>query len=108
MELLHKELRSIGLDYDIREYYLDCDRYEEAAENLRMTGFVDDLSAWGAELVGVLDDQATYALMACRHPLVRKISVVFGGVNYPISPCSGNIQTLRVMPIRLIICVLSA
>lgn len=32
MELLHKELRSIGLDYDIREYYLDCDRYEEAAE----------------------------------------------------------------------------
>ena len=92
MELLHKELRSIGLDYDIREYYLDCDRYEEAAENLRMTGFVDDLSAWGAELVVVLDDQATYALMACRHPLVRKISVVFGGVNYP------NLTLLRQYP----------
>jgi hypothetical protein len=30
-----------------------------------MAGFVDDLSAWGAELIAVLDDQAAYALMAC-------------------------------------------
>ena len=48
-----------------------CDRYMEEAENLRMAGFVDDLSAWGAELIAVLDDQAAYALMACRHPVGR-------------------------------------
>lgn len=67
----------------MREYYLDCDRYMEEAENLRMAGFVDDLSAWGAELIAVLDDQAAYALMACRHPLAHEIPVVFSGVNYP-------------------------
>lgn len=83
LELLQKEFSLLGLDCDVREYYLDCDRYMEEAENLRMVGFVDDLSAWGAELIAVLDDQAAYALMACRHPLAHEIPVVFSGVNYP-------------------------
>ena len=83
LELLQKEFSLLGLDCDVREYYLDCDRYMEEAENLRMAGFVDDLSAWGAELLAVLDDQAAYALMACRHPLAHEIPVVFSGVNYP-------------------------
>ena len=83
LELLQKEFSLLGLDCDVREYYLDCDRYMEEAENLRMAGFVDDLSAWVAELIAVLDDQAAYALMACRHPLAHEIPVVFSGVNYP-------------------------
>ena len=83
LELLQKEFSLLGLDCDVREYYPDCDRYMEEAENLRMAGFVDDLSAWGAELIAVLDDQAAYALMACRHPLAHEIPVVFSGVNYP-------------------------
>ena len=83
LELLQKEFSLLGLDCDVREYYLDCDHYMEEAENLRMAGFVDDLSAWGAELIAVLDDQAAYALMACRHPLAHEIPVVFSGVNYP-------------------------
>lgn len=83
LELLQREFSLLGLDCDVREYYLDCDRYMEEAENLRMAGFVDDLSAWGAELIAVLDDQAVYALMACRHPLAHEIPVVFSGVNYP-------------------------
>lgn len=83
LELLQKEFSLLGLDCDVREYYLDCDRYMEEAGNLRMAGFVDDLSAWGAELIAVLDDQAAYALMACRHPLAHEIPVVFSGVNYP-------------------------
>ena len=45
LELLQKEFSLLGLDCDVREYYLDCDRYMEEAENLRMAGFVDDLSA---------------------------------------------------------------
>jgi signal transduction histidine kinase len=83
LELLQKEFRRLGLDCDVREYYLDCDRYMEEVENFRMAGFVDNLSAWGAELIAVLDDQAAYALMACGHPLAHEIPVVFSGVNYP-------------------------
>ena len=50
LELLQKEFSLLGLDCDVREYYLDCDRYMEEAENLRMAGFVDDLSAWGSRV----------------------------------------------------------
>ena len=86
LELLQKEFRRLGMKCDIREYYLDCDRYMEQSENRRMSAFLDDLSVCGAELVAVLDDQATYALMACGHPVAHKIPVVFSGVNYPNFP----------------------
>lgn len=82
-ELLKKELRANGLRSDIREYFLDCERYDEAKENVRMGDILDDLAAWGADLIAVLDDQATYALMACKHPLAREYPVMFSGVNYP-------------------------
>lgn len=83
LELLKKELHALGVDCDFREYFLDCDRYQEEDENRLMADFVDDLSAWDADLIAVLDDQATYALMACRHPVAHDIPVVFSGVNYP-------------------------
>ena len=34
-------------------------------------------------LVAVLDDQATYSLMACGNRLLHDLPVVFSGVNYP-------------------------
>lgn len=82
-KLLEKELRTIGLHCEIREYYLDCEAYNEAKENQRMAGFLNDASIWGANLVAVLDDQATYSVMACKHPAVKEIPVVFSGVNFP-------------------------
>lgn len=48
-----------------------------------MAGFLTDASIWGAELVAVLDDQATYSVMACKHPAANEIPVVFSGVNFP-------------------------
>lgn len=83
LEILKDELRANGLKCDIREYFLHCEEYEEAPENERMSLFIDDLSSWGADLVAVLDDQATYALMACNNPRIRRVPVVFGGVNFP-------------------------
>ena len=83
LEILKDELRANGLKCDIREYFLHCEEYEEAPENERMSLFIDNLSSWGADLVAVLDDQATYALMACNNPRIRRVPVVFGGVNFP-------------------------
>ena len=37
----------------------------------------------GRDLIAVLDDQATYSVMACGNPYVRQVPVVFSGVNYP-------------------------
>ena len=83
LEILKDELHANGLKHDIREYFLHCEEYEETPENERMSLFIDDLTSWGADLIAVLDDQATYALMACNNPQIRRIPVVFGGVNFP-------------------------
>lgn len=82
-EMLGEELFILGLDCEFREYFLDCDFYGESEENQRMNDFLDNISDWDAHLIAVLDDQATYALMACGHRLAKEIPVVFSGVNYP-------------------------
>lgn len=82
-KLLEKELNAVGVHCEIREYYLNCEAYNEVKENHRMAGFLTDASIWGAELVAVLDDQATYSVMACKHPAANEIPVVFSGVNFP-------------------------
>lgn len=82
-ELLDEELFALGLDCKYHEYFLDCDYYAEPEENQRMSDFLDEISVWGADLIAVLDDQATYTVMACGHRLAREIPIVFSGVNYP-------------------------
>lgn len=77
---------------EIKSYYLNCEKYGSTDEERRISGFIDDSSIWGADLIAVLDDQATYSLMACNHPKIRKIPVVFSGVNYP------NMELLQQYP----------
>ncbi|WP_300704235.1 HAMP domain-containing sensor histidine kinase [Bacteroides sp.] len=83
LKILKKELQNVGVNSEIREYYLDCDEYGAKSEEERASLIIDDLTEWGAVLVAVLDDQATYSIMACNNPLIRDIPVVFSGVNYP-------------------------
>lgn len=83
LKILKKELQEVGVHCEIREYYLDCDEFSEGPEKERASLIIDDLMEWGAVLVAVLDDQATYSIMACNNPLIRDIPVVFSGVNYP-------------------------
>ena len=83
LKILKNELQKVGVNSEIREYYLDCDEYGAQAELERSSLIIDDIMKWGAALVAVLDDQATYSIMACNNPLIRDIPVVFSGVNYP-------------------------
>lgn len=82
-ELFEKELKANGIKFDIRHYYLNCELYDNREEEQRMSHIIDDISAWEGDIIGVLDDQATYSLMACNNPIVKEIPVVFSGVNYP-------------------------
>ena len=81
--LFADELKKNGLQCEIKSYYLNCEKYGSTDEERRISGFIDDSNIWGADLIAVLDDQATYSLMSCNHPKVREIPVVFSGVNYP-------------------------
>ena len=91
-KLFASELKKNGLQCEIKSYYLNCEKYGSTDEERRISGFIDDSSIWGADLIAVLDDQATYSLMACNHPKIRKIPVVFTGVNYP------NMELLQQYP----------
>lgn len=91
-KLFASELKKNGLQCEIKSYYLNCEKYGSTDEERRISGFIDDSSIWGADLIAVLDDQATYSLMACNHPKIRKIPVVFSGVNYP------NMELLQQYP----------
>lgn len=81
--LLAQGLRNNNVDFEWKIFYLDCERYDNTEEEKRISHFADSIRQWKADLIAVLDDQATYSLMACRNPYIEQIPVVFSGVNYP-------------------------
>lgn len=48
-----------------------------------MYHYLDSIKNWNPDIILVNDDQATYTLMACNHPLGKTKPVVFSGVNFP-------------------------
>lgn len=84
--MIRNEFRSKGITPDICTFYLNCEQYRASAEETRMYKYIDSLSAWKPDVILVYEDQATYTLMACKHPYVATVPVVFAGVNYPNRP----------------------
>ncbi len=82
-KLFVKGLKDQQIDFQLRTFYLDCEKYESVEEERRISEFADSIRSWGGDLIAVLDDQATYSVMACGKPYVRQVPVVFSGVNYP-------------------------
>lgn len=82
--LLRKALLEQGIVAEVQTIYLDCERYREQEEVVRMRELIDSVSRnWRPDLIFVHDDQATYSLLKTEHGLVRSVPVVFGGVNFP-------------------------
>lgn len=82
-KLIQKEFDNHHLNVEIKTLYLDCEEYSAKAELARMYFLIDSIGSWNPDIILVNEDQATYSLLACNHPLVHKIPVVFAGVNYP-------------------------
>lgn len=82
-KLFVKELEDQEIDFQLRTFYLDCEKYHSKEEEKRISDFVDSIREWEGNLIAVLDDQATYSIMACRNPYTKQIPIVFSGVNYP-------------------------
>ncbi len=83
-KMIAESFRKKEVDADVRTLYLDCEAYQEKEELLRMYSLLDEVSKdWKPEVILVNEDQATYSLLKCGHPLVKEVPIVFGGVNYP-------------------------
>lgn len=72
-----------GIQAEIRTFYLNCEQYNAISEEYYMYHSLDTLADWKPDLILVNEDQATYTLMACKHPFVKTVPIVFAGVNFP-------------------------
>lgn len=81
--LIAKGFKDKRIDAEIRTFYLDCEYYLEEPELHRMSTMLDTMSLWKPDIILVNEDQATYSLLKCGHPLVKQVPIVFAGVNYP-------------------------
>ena len=81
--LIRKSLEKKGINPSIQTFYLNCEQYAAPAEEKRMYLYLDSISTWKPDLILVYEDQATYTLMQCHHPLISTVPIVFGGVNFP-------------------------
>ncbi|MEG1865466.1 MAG: HAMP domain-containing sensor histidine kinase [Bacteroides sp.] len=81
--LIAKEFKNEGVKADIHTIYLDCEMYLDGPELIQMSHLINQEVSWHPDIILVNDDQATYSLLKCNHPLVKQVPIVFAGVNYP-------------------------
>ena len=84
-KLILNEFRISGYNPDIRVLYLNCEKYREEDEILKMTEMLQDCKEDGfvPDIILVNDDQAHYSLLKSDHEFVNSVPVVFSGVNFP-------------------------
>ena len=82
-EAITQEFEQNRIRIDMRVHYLDCESYNANGELKRINDILNTLGDWKPEIILVDDDQATYSLLASKHPLVKELPIVFAGVNYP-------------------------
>ena len=82
-QTLEKELAANNIKFEIREYFLDCEEFDYYLELSRASYFIDEFTKWGAEIVAVFNNQATYSLLKCDNPKLKRIPVVFSGLYCP-------------------------
>ena len=82
-ETLKRTFDKQTVNPEIHTFYLDCEQYLDSAEIARMYNYIDSIKEIKPDIILVNDDQACYSLLACGHPYLKEIPIVFAGVNYP-------------------------
>ena len=81
--MLERTFNKQKINPKIHTFYLDCEQYLDSAEIARMYNYIDSIKEIKPDIILVNDDQACYSLLACGHPYLKEIPIVFAGVNYP-------------------------
>lgn len=85
-KILSEQLQEKNIRAEIHSFYLDCEKNPEKRQKLLLFEKLTELSSWNPDIILTFDDQALNILLTCNHPSVKKIPVVFTGVNYPNIP----------------------
>lgn len=84
--LIEHYFHRAGMKVRISFFYLDCERYDETKEIERAKRMLDSITPWQPDIILLNDDQATYSTLKSYHPLLKRVPLVFTGVNYPNWP----------------------
>lgn len=80
------QLAKHGVQAELKFFYLNCELLNAQQEETAMRIFLDSMEHWKPDLILANEDQATYTLLTCNHPLARQLPIVFSGVNFPNWP----------------------
>lgn len=85
-EIFVKGFQQEGIQASIFTFYLNCETFLAKEERSRVFAELNSLTNWKPDLIISNDDQATYSLLYCEHPMLDSVPIVFTGVNYPNLP----------------------
>ena len=83
MSLFKKSLNGKRLSETMADFVDRAERSPFSVVSEGMYRFIDTVKRWNPNLILVYDDQATYSLLKCNHPMVHRVPVVFSGVEFP-------------------------
>ncbi len=64
-KLFVKGLKDQQIDFQLRTFYLDCEKYESVEEERRISEFADSIRSWGGDLIaGSMIRQPTLSWLA--------------------------------------------
>lgn len=82
-KLLHEKFEKNSIKADLHIHYLNSEVLPSQIEEQVIYQFVESEQSWKPDLILTVDDQASYSLLACKHPFVKTVPVIFAGVNFP-------------------------
>ncbi|RHJ90536.1 ATP-binding protein [Parabacteroides bouchesdurhonensis] len=71
-----------NMSVDVRTFYLDAEFLSAQQELDTLSLLLQEYDNKPLDLILVCDDQATFSLLATKHPLTYKVPIVFSGVDY--------------------------
>ena len=82
--IIAKALKDKGVDADVTFEYLYCGHWEAEREIEEARKIVERANAYKPlAMIMLFGDQATYSTLSIDTPMMRTVSVVFGGVQFP-------------------------
>lgn len=80
-----EQLALQGIPAELNFFYLNCELLNAQQEETAMCTFLDSVAHWKLHLILVNEDQATYTLLSCNHPLAN-FRLFFAGLIFRTGP----------------------
>jgi hypothetical protein len=82
-KLIAENLKKEKIKAELKFFYLDCEQFVKDEELDRVYHFIDSIQVWKPDLIILNEDQATYSTLACYHPFLKTIPIIFSTIQYP-------------------------